>query len=84
MEAVHNRIRNGAKLSVNELFLLTHNELMKELDAWASTNAVPTVDVIAALDHRRDLLTSWVHLSPEGNQIVAEVFVDEIIKQVCK
>jgi hypothetical protein len=45
---------------------------------------VPLVDVIAALDPRRDTLVSWVHVTPEGNRMIAEVFADTIAGGECR
>ncbi len=62
-----------------ELDLLTHARFMHDLRAWAADNGVPLVDVIAAMDRRRDCLVSWVHLTPEGNRIVAKAFERTIL-----
>ena len=45
--------------------------------------AVPFVDVIAATDSRRDLMASYVHLTPAANRIAAEAFADEVWSQTC-
>jgi hypothetical protein len=39
---------------------------------------VPFVDVVKALDQDRDVLVSWVHLSPRGNRMIADAFAEEI------
>ncbi len=62
----------GKGLSYRGLSFVNHNELMAAERRWAAQHEVPYVDGIAALDDRRDVLTSWVHLTPEGNQILAE------------
>ena len=62
----------GKGLSYRGLSFVNHNELMAAERRWAAQHKVPYVDGIAALDDRRDVLTSWVHLTPEGNQILAE------------
>ncbi len=64
-----------------EVDLLTHERMMADLREWAAANQVPLVDVIAALDERRDCLVSWVHLNAEGNRIVARAFERGILEQ---
>jgi lysophospholipase L1-like esterase len=62
-----------------ELCFLTHNQLMTDLESWAREREVPFVDIIRLLDATRDVLVSWVHLSPEGNRKIAAAFADEIV-----
>jgi len=65
-----------------EVDLLTHEQMMDSLRTWAATSHVPLADVIAATDQRRDCLVSWVHLSPEGNRMVARAFEQCILEQL--
>jgi len=74
------KLRKTGALLHPELQFLIHSELMKKLKPWAKTNHVPFVDVIARLDHDRDVLVSWVHLSPKGNQMVAEALAERILE----
>lgn len=69
----------GGGLTSQELNFLRHSRLMRELEIWAASQDVPLVDVISALDGDRDVLVSWVHLSPRGNQMVAAAFAQEIL-----
>jgi lysophospholipase L1-like esterase len=62
---------------------LTHDVLMRDLRAWAADNDVIVSDVIAGLDRRRDVLVSWVHLSPEGNGLIADVLVESVLEATC-
>jgi lysophospholipase L1-like esterase len=64
--------------------LLVHQGLMDALRGWARERGVPLVDVIEALDPRRDTLVSWVHLTPEGNRMIAEAFADTIAGGECR
>jgi len=66
-----------------ELLLLTHAELMQDLKAWAGARGVAFADAAAALDDRRDLLVSWVHLLPEGNRVVAKALAAPILARAC-
>jgi lysophospholipase L1-like esterase len=63
-----------------ELDFLTHAAMMDALRQWARANQVPLVDVITAMDTRRDCLVSWVHLNAEGNRIVAHAFEDLVFE----
>ena len=67
-------------LEADEVRLLVHYKLMTSLESWAKDNKVPFVDIIEKLDKDRDVLVSWVHLSPRGNQMIAEAFADKILK----
>jgi len=64
-------------------FFLTHSKLMTDLKSWASAASAPFVDIIAATNGNRDVLLSWVHLSPRGNQMVAQAFAKEILRHEC-
>ena len=74
------KMLSGAQLKIREIRLLVHAIMMKNLESWAQANRVPFVDVIGRLDNDRDVLVSWVHLSPRGNGMVAEAFADEILR----
>jgi hypothetical protein len=64
--------------------MLYHWTLMQDLRQWARESGTPLVDAIHALDQDRDTLSSWVHLLPRGNQIIARAFADEIGPIVCE
>ena len=70
------------RLTLGEIRFLTHSVLVGDLEAWARTTGVPVVDVMAALDPMRDVLVSWVHLSPRGNRVIAEQLGQEIARQL--
>lgn len=53
------------------IYLLTHARIMDELRRLASREGIPLIDGIGALDQRRDLLHTWVHLYEEGNEMLA-------------
>ena len=58
--------------------MLVHARLMDDQRAWAARTGVRLVDVIHALDDRRDLLVNWVHLNAEANAIIAAAFASVI------
>lgn len=62
--------------------LLIHARMMRDLRAWATRSDVGFVDIIAALDHDRDLLVNWVHVKAEGNHKIAEALAPEVLRQV--
>jgi hypothetical protein len=77
---IQTKLIEGEYMKPNELRLLLHATLMMDLAKWAEAEQVPFVDVIARLDQDRDVLVSWVHLSPRGNYMVAEAFAEEILR----
>jgi hypothetical protein len=52
---------------------------MRGVREWASVNGVPLVDGIAVLDHERDLLSTWVHLSPPANKALAKAIATKVL-----
>ena len=78
---LRDRLAGGGKLTLGELEFVTHGLLMEALEAWCRENSVPFVDGIAALDARRDLLASYVHLTPEANRLLAAALADEVWRQ---
>jgi hypothetical protein len=44
---------------------------------------VTRVDAIAALDAHREVLISFVHLSPEGNRLIAAAVAPAILARAC-
>lgn len=59
--------------------MLVHDVIMRDLKEWAATADVEFVDIRSALDDRRDLLVSWVHLHPDANRVVAEKLAEQIV-----
>ena len=80
VEKIKNKLQNTDALLHPELAILIHSVLMKKLEDWATANKVPFVDVIGRLDHDRNVLVSWVHLSPRGNRMVAQALADKILE----
>jgi lysophospholipase L1-like esterase len=80
---VERKLREESAINTKELNFLTHGDLMRDLEKWATANAVDFVDVIGALDSHRETLVSWVHLNAEGNRMVAAALADDILPRVC-
>ena len=74
--------RDG-EINQDQLSFLTHQSLMRGLPEWANDRDIPFVDVINAMDQRRDHLLTWVHLAPGGNRIVAEALAPAILEKAC-
>jgi hypothetical protein len=77
---IKDKFSNTGALLHPELAFLIHSVLMKNLEVWAKTNEIPFVDIISRLDHDRDVLVSWVHLSPRGNHMIAEALAEKILE----
>ncbi len=71
------------QLDFNQRSFLAHDHVMAALRTWAAARGVPLADVIAATDRDRDVLSSWVHLRPRGNEMVARALADTIIATAC-
>jgi lysophospholipase L1-like esterase len=56
-----------------------HARLMADMLVWASEKNVAVADARTALDEKRHLLVSWVHLNRDGNRIVATTLADAIL-----
>ena len=57
--------------------------LMEGLKNWVMKNDVLFVDGIKVLDYDRETLSSWVHLNPKGNRILAKAFTEKILSKFC-
>lgn len=82
-ELLKSGLSEGGRITLAELYFLIHGELMRAEAQWAKTHDVRFVDAISRMDDRRDHLLNWVHLTPEGNQIVAQSYSEKILEAVC-
>lgn len=73
---VRERMQSG-KLTLNELYFALHGDVMDYVRA-ESKNGINIIEGIYALDSVRNELTSWVHLSPKANFILANAISDRI------
>jgi len=80
---VRAKLEAEGRLRPTELWFLAHTEIMRRERAWATQHAVPLVDGIAVLDGHRDVLVSWVHLTPEGNERLAAAIAPAITERFC-
>lgn len=79
---VKTKLEKEGAIKTRELHLLAHSILTTDLENWATSNRVPFVDVQKALDQDRDVLLSWVHLSPRGNRLIADALAEEITRWI--
>lgn len=78
VQMVKDKLEKEGAIKARELHLLTHSVLTTDLERWAAFNRVPFVNVQNVLDADRDVLVSWVHLSPRGNRMIADALAEEI------
>lgn len=78
VQMVKDKLEKEGAIKTRELHLLTHSVLTTDLQHWAASKRVPFVDVQKLLDQDRDVLMSWVHLSPRGNRMIADALAEEI------
>jgi lysophospholipase L1-like esterase len=83
LERVRGKLEREGFVTRRELVFLTHARVLDAAEHWAREAGVPVVDTLSALDGDRDQLVSWVHLTPRGNQIIAETYAREILKHTC-
>jgi hypothetical protein len=79
---VQGRLASEGRLDRHAGSFLVHAGMMEALERWSEAQDVPFVDVIAATDERRDLLLTYVHPNAEGNRLIAQAFVDAILRQL--
>lgn len=75
--------REGWVTSYEALFLV-QRALMDTLEEMANRHGSPLVDNIAIVNARPDYLTSYVHLTEEGNHALAEVLSQRIAPLVAE
>jgi len=76
--AVNEKLERGKFLKPFERQILGHHRLIQEFDALAAERSLPVVDNVAIVDQNRNLLSSWVHLTEEANQLLAIALREKI------
>ncbi|BFU90350.1 MAG: hypothetical protein NTAFB01_15370 [Nitrospira sp.] len=82
VQVIKDKLEKEGAIKDRELQLFTHSVLTTDLEHWADSNRVPFVNVQKVLDQDRDVLTTWIHLSPRGNRMIADALAKEITKWV--
>lgn len=83
LDMVQAKYARGEELESYEASFIIHDQIMKDLESWASQNQVPLVDIMDLLDNDRQLLLSWVHLHADANRKIAEAFANVILQKKC-
>ncbi len=81
-QALSARLARNGSLSPLEGKFLIHAALMDALSAWADRRELGVVDVIGLLDSHRHLMTTYVHLSPLANELIAMAIVDRLAEML--
>ena len=79
-DIVMEKLESGKRITYIELSFLTHTVLNDALDSWTHSNSVPMMDVVNLLNDDRDVLLSWVHLSPRGNKMIAQALAADVLR----
>lgn len=79
-DVVAERYAANGGLILQDVTLLAHSDMMDRLRLVASEAGAILVDGVAALDRDRSQLLSYVHLSREGNRMVAAAIGEAIVE----
>lgn len=79
-ERVQQTLDADGELPPPSVWFLAHARIMERVPEWAERTGAGYADGIGALDENRDQLLSWVHLSPRGNEILADALADELLR----
>jgi len=74
------RLQRQGWLWLEEASILTHAMLIEAMVMVAEKNHIRILDGISALDGNPEYLKSYVHLSEEGNAVLARLIADEVAK----
>lgn len=77
-QSIRDKFERGESLSYIEVWMLKQHRLMQELEEIAKQEKLPVVDNVKIVDQDRRRLTSWVHLTGEGNLRLAEALESAI------
>lgn len=69
---VRARLEREGAIAGWEAVLLVHRELIAEVDAFAAEHGYPVVDNVALVDAHPDAFASYVHLTEDANDRLAE------------
>jgi lysophospholipase L1-like esterase len=79
---IQDKFEKGERLSLMEAWMVKHHRLIEELEKIAEQEKVPLVDNIKIVDQDRRRLSTWVHLTGEGNLRLAEALESVIMPYV--
>ena len=81
MKILERKLAASGELTLLEAKVLIHRSLTRALRQWAEDNGLELIDGIALLDSRRDLLATYVHLTPLANELLALAIADGLARQ---
>jgi hypothetical protein len=81
MEVLERKLDVSGQLTLLEAKVLLHRSLTRALRRWADENGLELVDGIELLDGSRDLLATYVHLTPLANELLALAIADGLARQ---
>jgi len=81
MEAIRKKADRMQPLVPLEIAALTHSLLMRDVRNWAKAESLPMIDFIRIMNNDRHQLISWVHLTPEGNGMLARAISSKILEK---
>ena len=78
---LNRKLQETDDLSLLEGKVLIHSSFTRALRQWTKQNGLEMVDAIELLDQHRYLLTSYVHLAPLANHLLALALADALARQ---
>jgi hypothetical protein len=81
MDVLERKLQVDGQLSLLEAKVLIHRSLTRALHRWADDNDLELIDGIELLDGHRDLLATYVHLTPLANELLALAISDGLARQ---
>lgn len=82
MEILERKLNLVGELPILEAKVLIHRSLTRALRRWSDENGLDLVDGIELLDRHRDLLATYVHLTPLANELLALAIADGLARQL--
>ena len=78
MGRLNSKLHAEDNIGLLEGKLLIHQGLMNALKEWSEVSNLKIVDIVQLLDHHRHLLSTYVHLFPLGNELIALAIADQL------
>ena len=77
-----NKLNETGELSPVEFQLLAHHSVVTGLEALAKEENLEILDNVALVDRNRRLMASYVHLTAEGNLVLARALKEAIARHL--
>ena len=78
LHEIRRKLKDRKYINREEIIFLIHGKLMQDLNYIWTNYDIIFLDLISILNSSRDLLISWVHLSPEGNKKIAHAIYNKL------